>query len=69
MNRSPEMQEFVDMFAQAAYGRKPQAGQCVSCGSTAVGYDDFDDDLSRKEYEISRLCMTCQNEVFAEPEE
>jgi hypothetical protein len=30
---------------------------------------DFTDELSRKEYTISGLCQTCQDKVFAEPDE
>lgn len=45
---------------------KYEYGRCVSCGGPAV---EFKDALSRKEYELSRLCQKCQDEVFQPPAE
>ena len=40
-----------------------EAGRCPSCGKPI---DDmkFKDALSEKEFEISGLCQSCQDEVF-----
>jgi len=39
-----------------------QAGkQCVVCGKQA---DTFSCDLAEREFKISSMCETCQNEVF-----
>ena len=38
---------------------------CVFCGGDA---SSFKDDLSEREYEISRLCQKCQDSVFNEEE-
>lgn len=38
--------------------------ECITCGSTKVRHEDFKDDLSRKEYGISRMCQVCQDSVF-----
>ena len=35
---------------------------CVSCKKKA---QEFKDDLSRKEYTISGLCQTCQDQVIS----
>lgn len=35
-------------------------GQCVTCGKQVTG---FNDDLSRKEFEISGMCQECQDEM------
>lgn len=35
--------------------------KCTSCAGDA---QEFNDDLSRKEYSISGLCQKCQDEVF-----
>jgi len=40
---------------------KIQEGICPFCNNK-VG--DFNDELSKKEYNISGLCQTCQNKVF-----
>ena len=37
------------------------AGDCVNCGGAA---EEFDDDLSRKEYQISGYCQACQDYAF-----
>lgn len=31
-----------------------------------INMDDFKDDLSRKEYQISGLCQKCQDSVFGD---
>lgn len=44
-----------------------QENKCVpppfGCGKP-VSMDDFKDDLSRKEYSLSGMCQTCQDEFF-----
>ena len=37
---------------------------CVSCDSEGNNAASFTDDLSRKEYAISGLCQSCQDDVF-----
>ena len=39
-------------------------GKCVSCDSTGNIATSFHDDISRKEYAISGLCQSCQDDVF-----
>lgn len=41
-------------------------GQCPIC---AKPIGEFKDPLSRREYEISGMCQTCQDEVFDSPVE
>lgn len=61
---------FLDELAKAAFGRtKSEAikkGICVNCGKPA---DEFKDELSAREFEISQLCQSCQDSVFEEMEE
>ena len=45
----------------------PSKDQCPFCGKL-VSFDDFRDDLSRKEYQISGLCQKCQDGFFHEPD-
>jgi hypothetical protein len=63
--RSPAMQKFVDSFAQSVYGRSQtvavQEHICVTCGKPV---SSFRNDKSAREYEISGMCMNCQDEVF-----
>jgi hypothetical protein len=48
-------------------------GYCVSCDTQDIKATSFTDDLSRKEYAISGLCQSCQDDVFGvsddEPED
>ena len=39
-------------------------GTCVSCDAEGIIATSFSDDLSRKEYSISGLCQSCQDDVF-----
>ena len=39
-------------------------GYCVSCDTENIIATSFTDDLSRKEYAISGLCQSCQDDVF-----
>lgn len=43
------------------------SGKCAWCGtSKAKVQNGFRDELSKKEYQISALCQSCQDEVFTE---
>lgn len=39
------------------------AGRCPFC-HMEVNYEDFRDELSKKEFNISGLCQKCQDEIF-----
>lgn len=38
-------------------------GLCSTCGAPVTA-DDFDDELSVKEFRISGMCQGCQNKTF-----
>ena len=63
--KTPEMQAYIDSNALISYGRTVSdvlaTGDCVACGFPA---DEFDDEVSRTEYEISGLCQICQDKYF-----
>ena len=48
-------------------------GYCMTCEKTGIIATSFRDDISRKEYAISGLCQSCQDDVFGvsddEPED
>ena len=46
---------------------KVELGFCPMCDSP-ISNDEFTDELSRKEYDISGMCQKCQNEMFVEEE-
>jgi len=61
-----DRKEFLDRVSMALCGRSRsesmEKDRCVGCGGLVNG---FKNDLSEKEYTISGLCQTCQDEVFS----
>ena len=50
----------------AGFGEEVKAverGDCPLC-KHKVDKDEFRDELSRKEFEISGLCQSCQDDIF-----
>jgi hypothetical protein len=45
------------------YLKLVDSGKCPFC-KKKVNFEDFDDELSRKEFTISGLCCSCQKEMF-----
>lgn len=64
MERTPEIQKFVDGLTEKMFGRKITKSACVTCGNTQVTKIDFKDDPSWKEFDISGMCQKCQDSVF-----
>ena len=68
MERSKEIQNFLDNFAKKSFGRSPteakEKGVCVTCGAK-IEMGNFKNRLSIKEYEISGLCQKCQDDTFS----
>lgn len=58
--RTPELQQFLDA-AFPDFEANRRAGKCATCGGE-VG--EFRDEVSRKEFTISGMCQTCQDDVF-----
>jgi hypothetical protein len=42
---------------------------CPLCDRTNLRPEDFRDELSRKEFGLSRMCQDCQDEVFGGDDE
>jgi len=67
MERTKELQSFLDNFAKKSFGRSQTKAKekkvCVFCGKE-IKMEDFRDQLSIKEYGISGLCMKCQDDTF-----
>lgn len=65
--KSSEMEKYVEDMAFRVFGRSrslAKAGNgCVTCGKDAT---EFRDDLSRREYQVSHMCQSCQDSVFGE---
>lgn len=63
--KSPELEQTLDETTKHAFGRPRsatiQSDRCVTCGGEAK---EFRDDLSRREYQISGMCQSCQDKTF-----
>ena len=63
--KSPEIESFLNnMFGDRVSAIKSDT--CVVCGEAAV---NFRDSLSQKEFTISGMCQSCQDDTFAINEE
>lgn len=45
---------------------KVEQGKCPFCGTDKVKPEDFRDDNSRREHEMSGICQSCQDEIFVQ---
>jgi hypothetical protein len=65
MKRPKELQEKVDSLAEKTFGESLTEAQkkkiCVQCKKEA---GEISDPMAKKEYEISGLCPSCQDEFF-----
>ncbi len=62
--KSPVIEGLCEAMSQAAFGRSRNEPVCVTCGNTKVSPSDFRDDVSRKEFGLSRMCQNCQDDFF-----
>lgn len=63
MKKSPELQAFVDWAAKEMFGWNGDDMCCRICNSRII-VDEFRDELSRKEFDISGMCQRCQDDTF-----
>jgi hypothetical protein len=61
-NKNPTIDEFIFDITGVDRVAAIKENRCVSCKAKVE--TDFRDDLSKREYSISGLCQTCQDEVF-----
>jgi len=70
--RSDAIRYFSNRVSRSIYGmtidEAHEKGICVSCKKPITDVP-FKDELSRIEYQISSLCQTCQDDVFAEDDD
>ncbi len=56
-------EEIMKKLGFSEYVAAVRNGKCPMC-LKPVKDEDFEDELSRKEFRISGLCFQCQKEVF-----
>ena len=63
----------IDAMLTSVFGvdrvKTISGGTCVSCDAESIIATSFRDDISRKEYSISGLCQSCQDDVFGVSDE
>jgi len=64
-DKHPAIKFMIDQSSTALYGR-PTSGAlalniCVSCTEDA---SSFNSEVAKREYQISGLCQSCQDEIF-----
>ncbi|KKM83757.1 hypothetical protein LCGC14_1306020 [marine sediment metagenome] len=66
-NKSPEMQGLVSGVSGHHQNIYMKA-DCATCDKIDLKPSDFKNELSKKEFGISRLCQECQDKVFGNDE-
>jgi len=59
-----------DIMIGAGFGdaiARVERGSCAMCNTT-VRMEDFTDEISVREFGISGMCQSCQNDMFGEDE-
>ena len=46
--------------------KREEKGLCVFCSKPVV-WEDFKDEISKKEFRISGICQECQDKTFVKP--
>lgn len=65
--RNPVIQELLEkVFPDET--QRIKEGKCPFCGKKINPENEFRDDLSRREFNISGLCQSCQDDFFKEVE-
>lgn len=67
-DKHPGMNDLINSLAGRDRQSTISAGHCMTCDKENV-VGELRDNLSRKEYTISGMCQTCQDETFNDPEE
>ena len=63
----------IDAMLTSVFGvdrvKTISGGTCVACDAEGIIASSFSDDLSRKEYSISGMCQSCQDDLFGDGDE
>ena len=62
--KNSSIEEFLTALTGVSRPQAVRGGICTSCKATKITEDTFRDAISRKEFTISGLCQSCQDDVF-----
>ena len=58
----------IDAMLTSVFGvdrvKTISGGTCVACDAEGIIASSFSDDISKKEYSISGMCQSCQDDLF-----
>lgn len=61
--KDPKIVRFLNQLSKAQGGPGITPNKCALCGHK-VSMDEFRDSLSLREWNLSRMCMECQDKFF-----
>ena len=67
--KAPQMDSALSSIFGVDRVQTISKGECISCDATGLIASSFSDDLSRKEYSISGMCQSCQDDLFGTSED
>jgi hypothetical protein len=62
--KSPDIDTFLTALSGVDRKHEIRMNRCVFCSTVINPETDFEDEISRREFQISGICMTCQDKVF-----
>jgi len=62
--KAPEMESALSEIFGVDRLKTIADGECIACDAEGIKATSFRDDLSKKEYAISAMCQSCQDDVF-----
>jgi hypothetical protein len=63
-DKNPTMDALLSSLMGKDRAEVIRLGKCMSCDRVGNIASSFRDDLSRKEYQISGMCQSCQDDIF-----
>lgn len=63
-----DVQELKDKLCLGAYGRLPDGKTCLQCNQEPKAGVNMRTEAGWREFNISGLCESCFDKLFAEPE-
>ncbi len=65
MFENTNRESMLTSLGMGAAVEKAKLGCCASCGNS-IGADEFRNEISLREFNISGLCQICQDSIFGE---
>ena len=62
--KTPQMDSALTYLFGVDRHKTISDGECISCDATGLIASSFSDDISKKEYSISGMCQSCQDDLF-----